>query len=230
MNRFTYTLSLLAILFIFNSCQTTQPYGSRHDRYSSDRIANFDDAKHGKRARSTSRSRSYTRSSPKKSETNRTNTVVASHSTTQSSKFKKVNYHSERNSILREAQKYKGIPYLYGGKNPESGFDCSGFVSYVFNSNKIYINGSASSLSRLGRKKNPNELNAGDLVFFGEKGKVTHVGIVSMNDGTNLTMIHSSTSAGIRSDNVYHSDYWNKRLMFGVDIVSSHFEEDLGMK
>jgi cell wall-associated NlpC family hydrolase len=82
----------------------------------------------------------------------------------------------------------------------------------------------------MGRQKSPNELNAGDLVFFGENGKVTHVGIVSMNDGKNLTMIHSSTSAGIKSDNVYHTDYWNQRLLFGVDIVSSHFEEDLGMK
>lgn len=230
MNRLLYLFSLLSIVFIITSCQTTNKYGSRHSRFSSERIANFGGEKASKK-RSTKRrsTRSYAGATKKKrTTTHKSRSTTPSKST--ASSVRKVRYHSERTSILRDAQKYKGVPYVYGGKKPSQGFDCSGFVTYVFKQNQIYINGSAASLSAMGRKKDPKELNPGDLVFFGEGNKVTHVGIVSMNDGKNLTMIHSSSSAGIRSDNIYFSDYWSKRLLYGVDIVSSHFEEDLGMK
>ncbi len=219
-------LSLFGLLFLLNSCQTTKEYGSRYSRYSDARIAGMDynspTKKKSRRSYSTKDEEVITRKA----------TSVTSNELTTAAKskgFKKVKYHSERNSILREAQKYKGIPYLYGGKKPKDGFDCSGFVSYVFQKEDIEIKGNASSLSRLGEKKNADGLNPGDLVFFGENGIITHVGIVTMNDGNNLTMIHSSSSAGITQDNIYHSNYWNKRLMFGVDILSSYFEENLGM-
>ena len=230
MNRLLYLFFLLSIVFIVSSCQTTNKYGSRHSRFSSERIANFGGSKATKKRSSKSRSgRSYASASKKRRlSVGRTNSTSNSGSTVSS--IKKVRYHSERNSILRDAQKYKGVPYVYGGKKPSQGFDCSGFVTYVFEENQIYIQGSAASLATMGRKKDPKALNPGDLVFFGEGNKVTHVGIVSMNDGKNLTMIHSSSSAGIRSDNIYFSDYWSRKLLYGVDIVSSHFEEDLGMK
>ena len=231
MNRLLYLFSLLSVVFIVSSCQSTNKYGSRHARFSSERIANFSGRKTTKkRSKKRRPSRSYANASKKRrsSTVKSSSTFKSTRSTTSS--IKKVRYHSERNSILRDAQKYKGVPYVYGGKNPSEGFDCSGFVTYVFRQNQIYIDGSAAALSMMGRKKDPKNLNPGDLVFFGEGNGITHVGIISMNDGKNLTMIHSSLSSGIRSDNIYFSDYWSKRLLYGVDIVSSHFEEDLGMK
>ncbi len=225
MNRLLSFSLLFSILFLLSSCQTTNKYGSRHSRYSSGRIAHFDAPKHEKKRGN----RSYTAKNKKKYRSFETDKSAPS-VVEASPSSNKVRYHSERNSILRDAQKYQGIPYVYGGKSPKKGFDCSGFVTYVFNSNDIYINGTAESLSRMGKRKNINDLNPGDLVFFGEKGSVNHVGIVSMNNGKDITMIHSSSSAGIKSDNITQSDYWSARMLYGADIVTPHFEEDLGMK
>ena len=226
MNRFIIAICSLAFVVLLSSCETTQRFGSKHKRFSSDRIALFDTKRHKKPRRS---SRTYAYKSKKRTPSaNKAEADSRNHNTVVVNK--KARYHSERNNILREAKKYNGIPYVYGGKKPDQGFDCSGFVSYVFTNNQIYIGGNATSLSKLGSPKEPEDLNKGDLVFFGQHGQVSHVGIVTMNDGKNLTMIHSASSSGIRSDNVTHSDYWRPRLMFGVDVITSHFEEDLGMK
>lgn len=212
-------LLLFAVLFL-SSCSTSKDYGSLHKRFSSDRIAHFSN----ETPKRSYKTRTYDNRGKRTTGKAYVNTEEPG---SNRSSFSKVMYHSERNNVIREANKYQGIPYVYGGKSPEKGFDCSGFVTYVYNKQGVMLNGSAQYLSKLGRKKPIEDLVKGDLIFFGDGRKVTHVGIVTMNDGDNLSMIHSSTSSGIRFEDVANSDYWKPKLMYGSDIISAYLEEEL---
>ena len=69
--------------------------------------------------------------------------------------------------------------YLFGGKNPEAGLDCSGMVSYVYQKSvDMRLAGSAADLARQGRPVPAEQLRPGDLVFFNTRNKsYSHVGI-----------------------------------------------------
>lgn len=95
--------------------------------------------------------------------------------------------------LIEEAEKYIGYPYVWGGDSPETSFDCSGFISYVFTNSGVYNIGrrGATGLYDMCRKISPEEIRPGDLIFFaGTMGEdvdgVTHVG---MYVGNNM-MIH----------------------------------------
>ncbi len=77
-----------------------------------------------------------------------------------------------------EYQKYKGIPYKYGGTT-KRGFDCSGFVNAVyFNAFNIDLPRTTTLISKQGEKVSKSKLNPGDLVFFRPSRKSTHMGIL----------------------------------------------------
>lgn len=125
-----------------------------------------------------------------------------------------------RMSMVKEAGSYAGIPYRYGGKSPAEGFDCSGFANYIYNRFGFKTAGPTHELALLGVPKERSTLQAGDLVFFGSDEKISHVGIVVTGESDKLTFIHSSTSSGIRTDAVDGSEYWEKRYLFGRDLIS----------
>jgi len=101
--------------------------------------------------------------------------------------------------------------YRFGGKNPEAGLDCSGMVAYVFRqSTGLNVSGSAATIARSGRKIDPAQAQAGDLVFFNTRGGPhTHVGIY-LGEGR---FIHApSTASGkVRLDSL-KSGYFSDRL------------------
>ena len=95
--------------------------------------------------------------------------------------------------LIEEAEKYLGFPYVWGGSSPDTSFDCSGFVSYVFTNSGVYNTGrlGATGLYGICRKITADEARPGDLIFFegtmGEDvGGITHVGLYV---GDNM-MIH----------------------------------------
>ena len=101
--------------------------------------------------------------------------------------------------IMEEANKYIGYPYIWGGASPETSFDCSGFVSYVFTNSGVYNTGrlGAKGLRSLCRNVPRDQVRPGDIVFFqGTLGKrvdgVTHCGIYV---GANM-MIHCGSPLG----------------------------------
>ncbi|MBN1077984.1 glycoside hydrolase [Clostridium botulinum] len=86
----------------------------------------------------------------------------------------------EARSIIKEAQKYLGIPYLWGGTTPE-GFDCSGLMQYVFNSQGIEIPRVSQDQQSFAEPINLSELKPGDLVF-NKSSNSTHVGLYIGDD------------------------------------------------
>lgn len=118
-------------------------------------------------------------------------------------------------AIIRTAKKYTGTRYIFGGTTPK-GFDCSGFVQYVFKQNGFAIPRTADEQYKLGKRvKKRTDLEPGDLVFFStyEKG-ASHCGIYL---GKNQ-FIHVSSSKGVRVDSLDDS-YWKPRWHGGKHIV-----------
>ena len=116
---------------------------------------------------------------------------------------------SEFAAIYKEAQKYVGTPYVWGGSTPETGFDCSGYVCWVYNQNGYDVGRTtANGLWQKSQHISEAEAKPGDLVFFegtyDTPGK-SHVGIYLGNG--------MMVSAGdpIKYANI-HSSYWEKHL------------------
>ena len=81
--------------------------------------------------------------------------------------------------VVGIALQYLGIPYVWGGSSPSTGFDCSGFTSYVFAQIGVSLPHHAASQYSYGTPVSYEQLAAGDLVFFSGLG---HVGIYIGND------------------------------------------------
>ena len=126
----------------------------------------------------------------------------------------------QRNQVVDFASRYKGTPYRYGGKAPESGFDCSGLIYYAFRHYNYNMVAGSASQSRLGRKVSLSDTNTGDLLFFGQGSNVNHVALVVHNSGSKLLMLHSTTGAGVIEEDLHQSAYWKKRFLFARDFMS----------
>ena len=108
-----------------------------------------------------------------------------------------------------------GITYKYGGTTTK-GFDCSGFVGYVFDNYDIDLPRTSSGMFKKGDKVAKDDLRPGDLVFFNTSGSgVSHVGIYV---GDNK-FAHASTSKGTRIDSL-SMDYYEKRYVGAKRILS----------
>ncbi len=124
--------------------------------------------------------------------------------------------------VLMQALSLTGIQYKYGGASPDTGFDCSGFVRYVFSqAAKITLPPTARAISQIGKTVKKDELQPGDLVFFNTlKSAFSHVGIYIGNN----KFIHSPrTGSSVRvenMDNVYWSSHFN-----GAQRLEKEFEQ-----
>ncbi len=110
------------------------------------------------------------------------------------------------NAVLMRALGLVGTPYRYGGNTPESGFDCSGLVTYVYRDMlALNLPRTSRELAAVqGPKIDPQRLAAGDLVFFGDPGNVWHVGIY-VGEGR---FVHAPSTGGtVRLDHLDGS-YW----------------------
>ena len=97
--------------------------------------------------------------------------------------------------ILRTADSYRGVRYVWGGNTPREGFDCSGFTKYVFAKHGITLPRTSREQVRAGRAVAPDfrALRPGDLMMFAEPGEaISHVAIYAGNG----RIIHASSSNG----------------------------------
>jgi len=104
--------------------------------------------------------------------------------------------------VIPTAERYLGVKYKWGGTSPKSGFDCSGYVQYVFEKHGVRLprtsRAQASAGSRV--RLDFNALSPGDLIMFASSGQpISHVAIYAGNK----RILHSSKSgAGVRYDNL----------------------------
>jgi cell wall-associated NlpC family hydrolase len=127
---------------------------------------------------------------------------------------------SVKAAIHQEANKYIGTPYRYGSCDSGKGFDCSGLVYTVAKSQDLTLPRSSSQMAASGPHIPWKKAEPGDLVFFGDNNRINHVGIVDKVKGDQIWVIHSTTSSGVVKENVLASDYWKKRILFAMDVVS----------
>ncbi|XZG71282.1 C40 family peptidase [Chitinibacteraceae bacterium HSL-7] len=111
--------------------------------------------------------------------------------------------------LLLQAMGLLGVQYKWGGNDPQSGLDCSGFVRYVFqNAMNIALPHNALQMSQMGRDIARDDLKPGDLVFFNTLGRAfSHVGIY-MGDGRFIHSPRAGKSVRVEEINL---SYWKTR-------------------
>lgn len=125
---------------------------------------------------------------------------------------------SQFDHITLYAQAFQGVAYKWGGTT-ESGFDCSGFMKYLFGEFGYELPHSAAAIAKLGTVVSRDELQKGDLVFFqtSRKKLISHVGMVIDNDWEQgPVVIHASSSRGVIAESLNSSKYLSSRYVKAV--------------
>ena len=121
----------------------------------------------------------------------------------------------KREAIVNTARSLLGSPYKYGGASPYEGFDCSGFVHYVFRVNGIELPRTAEDQMKAGRRVFRRKFKPADLLFFRTGKKTLHVGIYAGKG----KMIHVS----LRERKVIIEDvrtsYWREKFYRAKRII-----------
>ena len=108
-------------------------------------------------------------------------------------------------TVIETAKQYLGYKYVYGGSSPSTGFDCSGFTSYVFKLHGVSLSRTAAGQYSNGTAVQKSNLQPGDLLMFGKSG-INHVGIY-LGGGM---MIHAANpSRGVTTDTINSGYYFN---------------------
>lgn len=132
------------------------------------------------------------------SKSNTTNTTEAAPTTSSSGKGA---------SVVATAKKYIGCKYVYGGSSP-SGFDCSGFTSYVYKQFGVSLNRTAAGQYSNGVAVSRSNLQPGDLIMFGKSG-ISHVAIYI---GGGKIVHAANPSRGVTTDTI-NSGYYNNNYV-----------------
>lgn len=114
-------------------------------------------------------------------------------------------------NLLQSAMALIGTPYRWGGTSPDSGFDCSGLVGYVFrNALGVELPRVSREMAKRGRLIDDRaSLAEGDLVFFGKSGRVDHVGIY-VGSGQ---FVHAPSRGKDVMISSLESGYWGNKFM-----------------
>ncbi|MBN8482408.1 MAG: C40 family peptidase [Xanthomonadales bacterium] len=121
------------------------------------------------------------------------------------------------NAVLFRALALVGTPYRYGGNTPESGFDCSGLVGYVFRdaAGISLPRTSAAIAAAPSPRVDADDLRAGDLVLFGDRRTITHVGIYVGQ----RRFVHAPNSGGtVRIDSL-DTRGWRETFRHGQRVI-----------
>jgi len=113
--------------------------------------------------------------------------------------------------VIRLARSLVGTPYKWGGRSPRTGFDCSGFIWYVYHQNGVDLPRMSWQQLGAGRPIKRADIRPGDLVFHqvDKKGKSLHVGIVTERG----TFVHSPSSGKRVMESSLNSPFWMEHFL-----------------
>lgn len=129
----------------------------------------------------------------------------------------------DREELITFARSYLGTPYHYASSNPKKGFDCSGFVNFVFRNFKVALPRSSKEFKSIGTDLKPEEFKVGDVVVFRSfknKARIGHVGIICEANGMHSKFIHSSSGVvrGIIISEL-GSGMYTRRFFRCIDVI-----------
>lgn len=133
---------------------------------------------------------------------------------------KTILFEKKMDDMLAEAESYLGTPYRYGGTT-RSGIDCSAFVLSVFGATMgMHLPRVAAAQAQEGERVAREDMRKGDLVFFSNGGRISHVGIVhDVDENGSVRFIHASTSRGVMISPLTDS-YWGPKFRFAKRIIN----------
>lgn len=133
----------------------------------------------------------------------------------------------DADSLIRVASSYIGVPYRYGGCSPETGFDCSGFVTFIFRQFGVDLPRSSADMVTVGREIPLDSVAKGDIVLFAGSNRhsrpIGHSGIVVSEADEPLRFIHSATSnhQGIIVTEYERYEYYRSRFVTAIRVFEA---------
>jgi cell wall-associated NlpC family hydrolase len=125
-----------------------------------------------------------------------------------------------RENAVEYAKEFVGLKYHYAGTTPTTGFDCSGFTSYVLKSVDVRVSPGSATQAAQGDKIPLDDVMPGDLVFFGSRGRISHVAMVVERKSDGIYCVHSTCSRGVVVENISTSKYWKPKIRYARDVIS----------
>lgn len=126
-----------------------------------------------------------------------------------------------RQEIVRYAQSLRGSSYKYAGTTPRTGFDCSGFTSYVLKQFSVPVSPASAAQAKEGREIPLKAIQPGDLIIFGKnRNNIQHVAMVVETNRQGIFVVHSTTSRGVIQENISTSSYWEPLILQARDVIS----------
>ncbi len=133
----------------------------------------------------------------------------------------------EPDSILAFAKTLIGIPYLYASTDPEKGFDCSGFITYVFNHFNVTVPRSSVDFTNYGEEITIEAAKPGDLILFTGTDStiriVGHMGIVENVEEDKLHFIHSTSGKAKGVVITPFENYYKSRFVKVIRVFPDEF-------
>lgn len=127
--------------------------------------------------------------------------------------------------LVSYASSLMGIPYKYGSIDPNQGFDCSGFITHVFNHHGISVPRSSRDFTNVEREINLKKSKAGDLILFTGTDstirEVGHMGIITENNGRDISFIHSTSGKAYGVTVTPLNKYYQGRFVKAIRVFNN---------
>lgn len=127
--------------------------------------------------------------------------------------------------LLSFAETLQGIPYKYGSIDPNNGFDCSGFISYVFNHFNIAVPRSSKDFTNVQREIPISKALPGDIILFTGTDStirvVGHMGIITSKNNNQLSFIHSTSGKADGVTTTPFNSYYQGRFVKTLRIFNN---------